>query len=231
MLEASSGSAAACPAAGPVASGNGGGQSTVKYDTAPLLRLIRQGLATRRETSAKRSREEDVDDEDEVTKVTPHCGDKTDTKKELSSAAENSNGSSSSSPPAVNRPPREPSPFDAHILQPTEKKAVGWIGMKYVDIPLSNFGLVQLLSIKSDKTKWFLGKRCCYLKLGTSLVFTGIVAGADGLMFQFIPDKDQPAEIAWIPQAACYCIPDDLADVRARVRAAILEILKDPLAR
>ena len=214
MLEASRGSAAACPAAGPVASGNGGGQSTVKYDTAPLLRLIRQGLATRRETSAKRSREEDVDDEDEVTKVTPHCGDKTDTKKELSSAAENSNGSSSSSPPAVNRPPREPSPFDAHILQ-----------------PLSNFGLVQLLSIKSDKTKWFLGKRCCYLKLGTSLVFTGIVAGADGLMFQFIPDKDQPAEIAWIPQAACYCIPDDLADVRARVRVAILEILKDPLAR
>jgi hypothetical protein len=132
---------------------------------------------------------------------------------------------------------RDPSPFKAYILSPAIDKTSRrvrnssfWDVMKYVDVPLSHFGLTKLMDTKDEnasKFRWFIGKQCCYLKLGTSLVFTGIIAAVDGGLLQFVPDKDQPAELQWIPIESAYCVPEDLATVRKQVRKTIVETLRE----
>lgn len=157
----------------------------------------------------------------------------------------------STSPSSSSSSPRRPSSFDAHILLPYEDatnskschkshSSKHWQTMRYVDMPLSDFGAVQFLSTMPEEQasdriaikKWFMGKNVCHLKLGTSLVFTGIVSDVNKDHLLFVPDKDQPSQVEWIEMRRAYCVPDGgmeaLTTLRAAVHEKVIAMLSEP---
>jgi len=120
-----------------------------------------------------------------------------------------------------------PSPFQCHLSVSTGSK--GHVAMRYVEIPLAQYGLELFHDrFKDESKKWYLGKSCCFLKLGTSLVVTGIVSELRDKQFCVIPDKGQHAEMEWVDPLSLYCVPDtdeEMTTIRADVYKTVVATL------
>ncbi|CCW69778.1 unnamed protein product [Phytomonas sp. Hart1] len=101
---------------------------------------------------------------------------------------------------------------------------------KFVDFDLSLLGLIPLIiADKIDRKlgKLALGKKCCYLLLGTSLIVTGIVVDVNikEVKMQVSPDHGIDKEVDWIDVYRLYEIPDNLESVQRSVTSHIKNIM------
>lgn len=121
-------------------------------------------------------------------------------------------------------------PLQLEFLSKSSQKGV--YEAKYVDLPLHTLGLIPLLAdvevpLERKFCKQFLGVKCCYLMLGSTMLVTGSVVDIDvkeGSM-QVSPDKGLTAAVDWIEVYRLYHIPENLSAVRNEATRKIKDIM------
>ncbi|ORC93294.1 uncharacterized protein TM35_000011710 [Trypanosoma theileri] len=120
------------------------------------------------------------------------------------------------------------SPFSCEILTKSSK---GMYSSTYVDIDLSSLGLQRLTqgSVNSRKKgKSLVGIRCCYLRLGTSLVVSGCIVEVNitDSTAQVVPDKGLCLDVEWVHLNKLYQIPENITEIRKTVSEKVFAILQ-----
>ncbi|KAH9598960.1 hypothetical protein LSM04_004568 [Trypanosoma melophagium] len=120
------------------------------------------------------------------------------------------------------------SPFSCEILTKSSK---GMYSSTYVDIELSSLGLQRLTQGEVNsrrKGKLLVGIRCCYLRLGTSLVVSGCIVEVNitDSTAQVVPDKGLSLDVEWVPLNKLYQIPENITEIRKTVSEKVFTILQ-----
>lgn len=109
-----------------------------------------------------------------------------------------------------------PEPLQYEFLShPVNSKGSSLIA-SYIDI---KFVGCTLVAEDDEKLKKIMGRACCYLLLGTSVVVTGVVVGADPRLgqIQISPDRGCSAPMEWVHADRVYNIPADLPRLKVFV--------------
>ncbi|CAD2222996.1 hypothetical protein ADEAN_001055500 [Angomonas deanei] len=115
---------------------------------------------------------------------------------------------------------QEPQPLS------TKKEKRGFYTTSYFDIPLSGLGLEQLDPQKKGETtlrRSLLGKSCCFLLLGSSIVVSGNIVDINSRdsTAQICPDKGQDVALTWVEFDRLYKCPPNLEEVKSQVAQII----------
>jgi hypothetical protein len=119
-------------------------------------------------------------------------------------------------------------PFTCELL--SKSTAKGFYESRYADVSLATMGCTPMFAdgipgSKALKSK--IGQQCVYLRLGTSLVITGVIIEVMERMCQVSPDRGQNVSVEWVDAVRLYLVPENLAEVRKETRELIVRLLSD----
>jgi hypothetical protein len=119
-------------------------------------------------------------------------------------------------------------PFTCELLSKTSSK--GFYESRYADVSLVSHGCQPVFDHPNPtmrEVKRAVGKHCVYLRLGTSLVVTGVIIEAMENMCQISPDKGQNVSMEWVDASRLCYVPENLSELRKHVRDDIIKMLSD----
>lgn len=119
-------------------------------------------------------------------------------------------------------------PFTCELL--SKSSAKGFYESRYADVSLATMGCVPMFpdGVPSNRgLKAKIGQQCVYLRLGTSLVITGVIIETMEGMCQVSPDRGQSVAIEWVNAIRLFLVPENLVQVRSETRELIVRLLSD----
>lgn len=119
-------------------------------------------------------------------------------------------------------------PFRCELL--SKSTAKGFFESRYADVSLASLGCVPIFEDRIPTTKQMktvIGKQCVFLRLGTTLVISGVIIEVMEKMCQVSPDRGQNVGVEWVEAARVFSVPEDLQEVRRQAREQIVSLLSN----